>query len=259
MNQENLSSLENREEISLFDKITGIYTEPSNVFENIKIFGAKVSNWFVPTFIYVIITILATFIIMSNPDTKAAIQAEQRKALEERLDKLVEENKITKEQKEEQIATAEKFMSTSTSFIFQSLGILVFTFVFLFLISLVYWLVWVFLLKGKGNFNFSLSVYGLAQMIFVIEVILSAIVALLLSKPVQGISLALMFDLEKGTTLRYFLSKINPFTFWWLYVMGVGLAKVYELDKKKSLFAIIVVWLIYVVIGKFIPFISQTV
>jgi hypothetical protein len=112
------------------------------------------------------------------------------------------------------------------------------------------------MLKGQGSYNHALSVYGLSLVINMIEVILVSILSLIMVKFMNSFNVAAFLDLEKGKTLNYILSKINPFTFWWLYVVGVGLGKVYSVPKNKSLITIFVLWLIYVLIGKFIPFLS---
>jgi len=244
------------EEMNFSDKMTGVLTEPSKVFENVKIYGPKFVDWFVPLLILIFLTILSTYLITSNPEIKAEIDAKTRQASEERLDKLVKERKITKQQKEEQLEEIEKLTSGPALQIIQYTSITIFMFVFAFILSAVYWLIWIFILKGQGSYNYALSVYGLSLFINMIEVILVSIIALAMSKLINSFSVASFLELEKGTTLNYILSKINPFTFWWLYVVGVGLGKVYSVPKNKSLIAIFVLWLIYVVVGKFIPYLS---
>lgn len=250
---ENFSSAE---EMSFLDKITGIFTEPKRVFENVKLYGPKPIDWVVPIFILIALTILSSLIVTSHPDIKAEIDAASKKATEEALDKAVKEGKISQQQKEEQLEQIEKFTSSPIMKIVQYVSIAVFMLVFLFVVVAVYYLVWVLILKGQGSYAHGLSVYGLASFISMVEAIVVAIVSLIAVKFVPGFNLLLLFDVEKGTTLSYILSKINPFTFWWLYVIGVGLSEVYSVDKSKSLIAIFGLWLVYVVIGKFIPFLS---
>lgn len=250
---ENFSSAE---EMNFLDKITGIFSEPKRVFENVKLYGPKPIDWVVPIFILIALTISSSLIVTSHPDIKAEIDATSKKATEEALDKAVKEGKISQQQKEEQLEQIEKLTSSPIMKIVQYVSIAVFMLVFLFVLVAVYYFVWVFILKGQGSYAHGLSVYGLASFISMIEVIVVAIVSMITVKFVPGFNLLLLFDVEKGTTLSYILSKINPFTFWWLYVIGVGLSEVYSVDKSKSLIAIFGLWLVYVVIGKFIPFLS---
>lgn len=250
---ENFSKVE---EMSFLDKITGIFTEPKRVFENVKLYGPKPIEWVLPIFLLIALTILSSLVVTSHPDIKAEIDAMSRKATEEALDKAVKEGRITQQQKEEQLEQMEKFTSSPVMRIVQYVSIAVFMLVFLFVVVAVYYLTWVFLLKGQGSYAHGLSVYGLASFITMLEAIIVALISLIIVKFVPGFNLLLFFEVEKGTTLSYILSKINPFTFWWLYVIGVGLSEVYSVDKIKSLIAIFGLWLIYVVIGKFIPFLS---
>ena len=244
------------EEMTFSDKITGVFTEPSKVFENVKIFGPKFIDWFIPLLILIALTIFSTLLLTSNPEIKSEIDLKTRQATEERLDKLVKEGKLTPQQKEEQLEQIEKFTSGPAMQVIQYISITIFMFVFAFILSAIYYLIWIFILKGQGSYNHVLNVYGLSLFINMIEVILVSIVALMMGKLVNSFSVAAFLNLEKGTTLNYILSKINPFTFWWLYVVGVGLARVYSVPKNKSLITIFVLWLIYVVIAKFIPFLS---
>jgi len=241
------------EPLSFIDKLTGIFTEPSKVFENIRINGPKTSDWVIPILISIVISIFTSWIIMSNPDLKVEVDAKQKKATEEQLDKLVKEGKITEQQKEEQLEQMEKSTSGMTMLIIQWIGIIVFSFVIAFLLALIYWLVWVFILKGNGTYNHALSVCGLSIFITILESILFAVLVLLFVKIIPGISLAAVVDAQEGSVTRFILSKINPFTFWWLYVLGAGLSKVYEVNKIKSIISIVLMWLIYVVIAVFVP------
>lgn len=244
------------EEMSLIDKLIGVLVEPSRVFEYIKVKGSKTVDWLIPILLLIVFTILSSWTIMQNPEIKADLDAKQRAAIEENLDKAVKEGKITQQQKEEQLEQIEKFTGGPAMQIIQYISIAVFMFVFLFVLSGVYFFIWTFLLKGQGKFSDAVSVYGLSTVISLIEVILVAIVSLLMAKLINGISVAAFLDVEKGTTLSYALSKINPFTFWWLYVIGVGLSKVFVVPKGKSLITIFALWFVYVVIAKFIPFLS---
>ncbi len=204
------------EELSFLDKVTGIFTEPSKVFENVKIFGPKTIDWLLPIIILIVAVILTNFIVMSHPDIKADIDARSREATEAALDKAVKEGKMTEAQKEEQLEQIEKFTSGPTMMIFQYVSIAVFMFLFLFLVAGVYHLIWGFVLKGQGTYSHSLSVYGLSSFISLVEVIIVAVISLIMVKFLTGFHLASFVNVEKGTTLSYVLSKINPFTFWWL-------------------------------------------
>ncbi len=244
------------EEMTFTDKIAGVIIEPSKTFESVKIFGPKFIDWFVPLIIFIGLMILSIYLITSNPEIRAEIDLESRKATEERLDKLVKEGKINEQQKREQLEQIERFTTGPAMQIIQYTSITIFTFILAFVLSAVYWLIWIFVLKGKGGYNYALNVYGLSLFIPIIEIIIVSIIALTMSKLINSFNVTIFMELEKGTTLRYILSKINPFTFWWLYVLGVGLGKVYSVPKNISLITIFLLWVIYVVVAKFVPFLS---
>lgn len=244
------------EKMSFLDKLSAIYVEPSKVFKNIKVYGAKTTDWFLPVLLLVLFTIISNYIVTTNPDIKAELDAVQRKAIEESLDKEVKAGRITEAQKEERLNQIEEFTSGSMMKIFQYISIAIFIFVFLFIIAAIYHFVWIFFLKGQSTYTYALSVYGLASFITIFEIILVSILSLALTKFLTGFNLLAIVEVEKGTSLSYILSKLNPFTFWWLYVIGIGLSEVYSVPKNKSVFTIFALWLIYVIIGRFIPFLS---
>lgn len=59
------------EEMTFTDKMTGVFTEPSRVFENVKLFGPKVIDWLVPLLLLIGLTILSTYLLTSNPENKS--------------------------------------------------------------------------------------------------------------------------------------------------------------------------------------------
>ncbi len=244
------------QELSFFDKVTGIFTEPSNVFESIKKFEFKTIDWLIPTIVLIVVAILSNSLIMSNPEIKVEVMAEQRAQLEKQFKDAVAEGRMSQDQADQQIEQAERMMEGGLGTVFRSIGVLVFIFLFLFLVSLFYWLIWTKLLKGTGQYKGALTVYGMTYWIGVIEVILVVILSFVMVKLIQGVSIATFVDFEKGSDLRYFMSKLNPFTIWGIYVAGVGLGKIFNVEKNKSLITIFVIWVVYVVVAKFIPFLN---
>jgi hypothetical protein len=244
------------QELSFFDKVTGIFTEPSNVFESIKKFEFKTIDWLIPTIVLIVVAILSNSLIMSNPEIKAEVMVEQRAQMKEQFKDAVAEGRMSQEQADAQIEQAERIMEGGLGTVFRGIGALVFIFLFLFLVSLFYWLIWTKLLKGTGQYKGALTVYGMTYWIGIIEVILVVILSFVMVKLIQAVSIATFVDFEKGSDLRYFMSKLNPFTIWGIYVAGVGLGKMFNVEKNKSLITIFVIWIVYVIIAKFIPFLN---
>lgn len=244
------------QELSFLDKVTGIFTEPSNVFESIKKFEFKTVDWLIPTIVLILVAILSNSLIMSNPEIKVEAIAEQRAKMEEQFKDAVAEGRMSQEQADTQIEQAEKMMEGGLGTIFRSIGAIVFIFLFLFLVSLFYWLIWTKLLKGTGQYKGALTVYGMTYWIGIVEVILVVILSFVMVKLVQGVSIATFVDFEKASDLRYFMAKLNPFTIWGLYVAGIGLGKIFSVEKNKSLLTIFIIWVVYVIIAKFIPFLN---
>ena len=90
------------EELSHTDKIVGVISEPTNLFSKLVFQKTKATDWLLPLFAMIIVSIVATFIYMSNPEIKLEMQQQQQKAMQEQFDKMVESGQMTREQANEQ-------------------------------------------------------------------------------------------------------------------------------------------------------------
>ncbi len=82
------------EELSHTDKIVGVISEPSNLFSKLSFQKPKATDWLLPLLAMMIVSIIATFIYMSNPEIKLEMQQQQRKAMQEQFDKMVESGQM---------------------------------------------------------------------------------------------------------------------------------------------------------------------
>ncbi len=243
-------------ELSFLDKAIGIFTEPSRIFESLKKFEYKTIDWLIPTLLLIVVVIISNTLIMSNAEIRLQVKEEQRAAMEKRFDEMVQKGQISREEADQQIERAEQMLEGGLGTIFRSIGVVIFIFLFLFILSAFYWLIWTKLLKGTGPYKGALSVYGLTYLIGVVETILVVILSLAMIKLMTGISVASFFGFERESDLRYFMSKLNPFTIWATYILGVGFGKIYNVEKGKSLIIVYIIWVVYVIAAKFIPFLN---
>lgn len=255
-NESNNNLSEDEEfELSHTDKLVGIFTEPSSIFEKTAQFPPKLIDWFLPLLAVIVISILAYVVITSNPVIKYSLIEKQMKAVEERFDEMVKQGQLTEAQKEQQLEQTRNFMENSSgaTLIFSAVGISISMFIMFFLITLYFFLVAKFGLKGEGGYNSAMVAYGLPYYILIIQAILTVILSLAFSRFVMGTSVAVFLDLDTKEFTGFLLSKVDPISIWFYVVFGIGLAKMFKSDNtKKYILMVLGSWLGFSIIFFFL-------
>lgn len=243
--------LQEEKEPSFMDVVVGIFSEPMATFEKLKKFPLKTSTWLYPVLIFIVFAIISNIIIMSNPEIKAELVLQQKQQVEKRFEKMVKEGKMTQEQADKALEQTENmmnFMSGTFGIIISVVSIITMAFAALLIVSGVYWLVWVKILQGSGKYKDAIFVNGLVYLISTVEVILMVIFSLLMTKWFRELGVGAFLDMEEGL-VKSLLSKLNPLTFWALYIVGVGMGTMFNVEKKKSLIATFTLWITYVIVS----------
>jgi hypothetical protein len=230
-----------QEEMSFTDKLIGIFAEPVKVFTNIAKNPVKTSDWILPIIIIIVLAIASQLITMNNP----LVQENMKQEMIKKFQKSVDEGKMTQEQAEQFLDNMEKYKG------FQYIGIFVFVpivmFIITFLAALIYWIMAKVGLKGDPNYMSVVTIYSLTSLISVIEVLITTILSITMGKMNAVPSLALILPNLAEGPLKILISKINPFTFWWLILMGLGMAKLCNKDIKNGIIWVFGLWVIYLV------------
>lgn len=263
-NNENYSAeFENQtqqSELSHSDKMIGIFSEPSKTFETISKFPVKTIDWLLPFLFLMILAGIIRSVAMLNPD----VIYETKKQQVEVFDKMVKEGKMTQEEADKAIEGVEKsfeFMSKPVGWVINIISSIVFGFTFFFLIAGIYFLFVKFLLKGEGTYQHVLVASGLTSYISMIQILIGGILTFLLGKIIMDTSIANFIELEKGTLLRFFAAKVDPFSIWAYSVLAIGLTKLNNAENSKPYFILVFgLWilggLLFFYIGKAFPFLG---
>jgi len=235
--------------MSFTDKVAGVFTEPGATFENVHLTEKKTSDWLVPTIILIVIVVISTFIKYANPEIMADLQDRQAKQIQEK----VKSGQMTQEQADRAIESIRGGFGKTMMYVGTAVGVPITVFVMLFLMCLIWWLVGKYALKGKPVYMKVVSVAGLASLISSLEAIIGAIIAVLQGKMMAGPNLALFVsDFSMANTMHRLLSSINPFTLWYLAVLGIGLAKISSANTGKSLIWVYGLWALWTVLYVFV-------
>jgi hypothetical protein len=249
------------EELNHSDKAAGVFTSPSETFHHISLFPPRTMDWLLPVFILLLVAAAAQLIILNNDEVYYNTKQSTLTKAEERLNKSVEEGKITKDQAEQRYEMIEKQYEMSRSTIGKVMtvvSIFIMGFIFIFIIVGIHYLIIRFGLKGDGNFASALVANGLPAYISIIQVILGLILAFVFGRAFADTSLASFLDADKTTLTGFIFAKLDPISIWIYSVVSIGLAKMFKSTSAGKYFAVVFgVWiigtLIWFLLGKLFP------
>jgi hypothetical protein len=239
---------------SLPARLTNVFAEPGEVFEEIKAAPPATGNWLVPVFLWVLVGIVASVILLSQPAIQHQIREQQAKA----MDKMVQQGKMTREQADQATAMAEKFTGPTMLMIFGSVGALVAGFAHVFWWALVLWLLGRWFLKSYFPYVKALEVSGLSMMIWVLSGILGVLLGIILGRMYATPSAALFInEFDPTSKGQLLLATLNPFHFWLVLVMAIGLAKIANAPFSRAAILLLGFWILQEALFIAIPGMGQ--
>lgn len=241
------------QDISLGDAMSGVFTEPSETFQSIKN-SSKKNYWLVPIIIFVLISVIAGFLVINDEELYSGIKDKQSKAIKERMEQQVKDGKMTKEQMNESLEKTEKFFDKSSPFfmIMAIVGPLFSTFILFFLKGLIFWGAFK-LLKGTATYMQSLSVIGLCGLIASIQYIIGTVLAIFTGKLMAGLNLTMILSEESvGQSIYKLLAHLDAFNIWYFIVAGIGFAKVSQIKSSASFTVVFGLWIVWVMLTSFL-------
>ncbi len=244
-------------ELSHTDKLVGLFTEPAVTFSKTAEFKPKTSDWIIPLLIFIIASSAAYFVLMSNPQIKQQMMEKQLQSLQKQVD----EGNMTQEMADQQEERIREFTDGPLGAVFPIVGIIFGTFIVFFIISGVFFLIAKFILKGEGGYSSVMVAYGLPHYVAVIQVIVTVVVAYLMGKFLEGLSVASLLGMDTTTFLGMLAAKLDVFSIWFYALFSIGLAKMFKSDNTVKYFATVFgMWIgfsiIWFYISKAVPFLN---
>jgi hypothetical protein len=253
--------IEGEEELSHTDKLVGIFTEPKIMYQKTAQFPPRTIDWIIPLIALVIFSIVASYIILSNPEISYNVKHEQLAKIEKSFQEMVDKGQMTKEQAKEQMDRIEERMSEGTNMVQTVIFTIVRIFLFFFIVSGIYFITARFIFKGEGSYASAMVANGLTAYIDIIQVIIATILTIVTGRLFQDTSLAAFMHIEKSTFGGFLLGKMDVITIWSIAIVGIGLAKMFKSEKMGKYFIFVfglwIVWgLIIFGLGQAIPFLQ---
>ncbi|NOY06907.1 MAG: YIP1 family protein [Chlorobi bacterium] len=240
------------EPMSISDQFVGVLSEPGAMFENIRQAGPRTSDWLVPLGVMILVLVVVRLVQMNNPDFSDQLLQIQRQTMEERFAQEIEAGKMTREQADKAMETAEKLMNMGS--IFSIIGIIIFVPIVFFIMALIYWLLLKFGFKSDVSYKMVLSAYGPVNYIGAIEQILGLLMMFITGSALATFSLGVLVTPDLQSTTWKLLSSINPITIWSLVVLAIGFTRVAKISSTKAYGLVFALWLIWTVIKVFVGF-----
>ncbi len=260
---EELDEEDDEYEMSHLDKMTGVFTSPSETFAEMSKFPPKTTDWLIPVLALIIVVIISNFVMMSNPIIKQAIVEKQMEKIEKGLQDAVDSGKMTQEQADNQMETIQDNIDSQMGAgqVFQVIGTILGVFIVFFVIAGVYFIFAKFVLKGDGTYQTAMVALGLTFYIAVLATIVRIILALAMDKFFADTSVATFMNADTSTIMGFVLSKLDVFSIWSYAVIAIAYAKMFKSESTGKYYAMVFgLWigfgLLFFYLGKLIPFLS---
>ncbi len=252
-------------ELGHSDKMIGIFSEPAKTYERISNYPTKTIDWFLPVLLMLVVVFITQLLLMNNKEIYFQMKQKQLDRMEKNINEMVKKGQLTQDQANDRMNAVQDQMdkgNTPIGMVLRAVGILIFGFVFFFIISGIYFLFAKFVLRGDGNYSSVLVASGLTAYIGIIQIILAAILAFVLGKPLMDTSIASFLDSDKSTYIGFILAKLDVFSIWSYIILSIGLAKMFKSKNTGKYYAAVFgIWIIGGLllfwIAKAVPFLGM--
>ncbi len=239
---------ETTQQTSAFSKIFNVYSDTSAVFEEVAHQEKSTMNWLLPAILCCVAGIIFTFIVFSDPVIKQEMRNQQLSKMHQK----VLQGKMTQEQYDKAI----EFIPEPGSTIFLitgTLGVIVITFLSILIVALIMMFAGKMFLQSQASYAKLMEVVGLSYSVFIIGGIISILTIKIGGSMNKTPSAAFFIDSFNTENVTHHLLKfIDVFSFWYVYVLSVGLAKLFQKPKGKVAGVVFGLWLVYAVGFSFI-------
>ncbi len=237
-------------EMSLSDKLMNVFAAPGELFENVAKSEKKNSNWSVPLIITMVVSIIFVLVVFSQAPIQDQMRDQQEKSFQKRIDS----GKMTQEQADQAAAMIPK-AGSPMFMIIGCVSAAAGAAVILFGFTLAFWLVGKWGFKSSAPYSKALEVVGLSMYIYVLGSIITMLLMIAMGSLYATPSLALaVAQYDPTNTLHKLLSSISAFTFWFLFVISVGLGKIFSVSTAKALTGVGVLWVLFTAVSVLVSF-----
>jgi len=234
--------------ISFSDIIMNVFSSPGDAFEGIRTSPTRASVWVVPMLVLMLLSCCFTWMMFTNEAMKSQFLDSQRTRMEDQ----VKAGKITQDQADQGMDRIEK--SGGMMIAFGIVGAVIMIAITFFVAALIFWLIGKFGLKATEGYGKYLELYGAAQWIGVLGLIVTILLAMAMGSMYAspGGALAVLNNFNPKDTTHRLLSALNIFGIWQMVVVGIGLAKYAGKSNETGIgvgLGLFAAWVLFSVFG----------
>ncbi len=259
LENQDLKALAEEEEISISDKLIGVFTEPGKLFKDLSNKKPKTTDWLIPLSLIILVVLMMQLVIFVRPSLKDQAVSKQMVEVEKRLDEAVAEGRISQETADTQYDQTYDALNNQMGqiMIFNAVAIVVFSLIFFFIVSGFFILLAKFGLKGEGSYKMGLSAYGLPMYISILQLVLNILLIVAMDSIETGTNLTKIAGWNIKEFSGYMASYIDPFSIWFYTILGLSFAKMFKSESTgKYIAAFLSAW---VAAGVIFYFVAQEV
>jgi hypothetical protein len=209
--------------LAFFTKLGLIFTNPSKVFQNLKVYP----DWILPILVILVLSIASAFLLKDL----GMQTAKQR---------IMDSEQIPEEQKDAIIERMDQGGPMQS--VWAVGGTIIFIFISFSVAAGVFYLTGNFVFGGSTTYKTVFSVYTWGFMVSILETVIK--IPLIMVKKSLNVytSLAVLFDpAESNTTLFKLANAVDIFSLWRIFLWGLGISIIYKFSQAKS-YGIVIFW-----------------
>jgi hypothetical protein len=227
---------------TLWSRLFNVFAAPGDIFEEVKNSKPTTSNWLAPALIFIVVGVISSVVIFSQPAIVQQIHDQQTKVMDDQ----VKAGKLTQAQADQALAAMDKFTGPTMMMVFGSVGAVFGSFAHIFWWAFVLWLIAQWFLKTKIPFLKAAEVAGLTTMILVLGTVVTILLTVITGKLGMTPSLALTVgDFDLKNKVHLLLAAVNIFSFWQIGVAACGLSRLTGAPFTKALLLVGLYWLAF--------------
>ncbi len=225
-----------QESTSVLSRYFNVLASPGEAFNGVGTLESKTSLWLVPMIILILITMGIAALTMSNP----AIQQEMKEKVSQKMQKNVQDGKMTQEQ-------ADKYADVGGGWgkIMAIVGPIFGVPFFWLFMTLLYWVILAFIIGGEISWINAFTVVALGSAVYLIQAVITGLLVYATGSFTTQINLGFLVSGDTNATLHALFSRIDPFSFWQMWVLCIGFSKVSDLTLKKAAYGVVGLWLVW--------------
>ena len=230
--------------MSLAARLLNVFAIPGEVFAGVKASRLSIGNWLVPALLSAVVAVLTAIVVVSQPTIQRQmhdLKERQAKALEQQ----VKAGKVKPADADRALAVTRAITEPATLKVLGGMAAALISVARVFWWAFVLWLLSRLFLKVRLGYLKTLEVAGLALMISVLGAVVLLLLMVNLPKlfATPGLALAVS-DFDASRKSHLLLGAANVFSFWFVGVLSVGLAKLAGVPFLRAAWLVFAAWII---------------